>query len=264
MEYIRFWHILPKILFSQIFLFSTIVLIKQHETYSFINTLINNLMITQDHFWNGFIIVFIILSLSWFILMIQEGIIHLIKLIIRKLFKIIFGGKIKYPVFQLNSYEYAQFLFKNNTDEIINYIRISSLAVPDLFAKYKTSSKNAEIYFEDVKNKFISSNNVDLLFNLTYDTSITQEQANADKYKNNIHLLEFSCVLFIIIIADLFVVYGNLFPLIYLLLSLVFWIVISLYFHKQLKVRYSYYLIWSYLDSFRLGDWATMTDREAV
>jgi uncharacterized Tic20 family protein len=137
MEYFRFWHILPKILFSQVFLFSTIVLVKQRDSYSFINSLIKNLMITQDSFWNGFVIVFVILSSSWFILIIQEGVIHIIKLMIRKFLNILLSGKIKYPVLQLDSYQYAQYLFKENANEIVSFIKFSSLAIPDLFSKYK-------------------------------------------------------------------------------------------------------------------------------
>jgi hypothetical protein len=220
-------------------------------------------MITQDNFWNGFIIVFAIISLSWFIQIIQEGIIHLVKLMIRKFLNMLFSRNIVYPALQLDSYQYAQYLFKINADGIIDFVKFSSLAVPEIFTKYKASNKNAETYYDNVKNKFIKSTNLDMLFNLTYDSSLTQEQANAEKFKNNIHLLEFSCFLFPIILIALGSANGNLWLFVYLL-PIIVWILIALYFHKKMKIRYAYYLIWAYTDAFKLGDWANISDREAV
>jgi hypothetical protein len=193
-------------------------------------------------------------------MIIQDAILVLIKMMIKKSVCIFTKKDIKFPLIQLSCFEYARKLFIDNNKDLMNFVKIKTFSTPDLFSEYDMYKKYVKDYYNEINKQFKKIHNIKILEVFTYESSLIQEQAHSDSYRNNNNLLLFSCLLIPVIFVDFYVL--NLFKnhVIFLILYIC-WLPIAYYFFKRMKIKYAYYLLWSYLESFNIGDSAEIADR---
>ena len=259
MVYLRFWYLLPRFIVSLLFAGSLAVLLRGESTYDDLVAVFEYVRVTGTEFWNGFLVVFLLLAIAWLAMVVQQAILipatHVSGRILRMIFK-----ERKVAFASLSAFELGRHLFRENHQEIMDFVNIRAISTPELFEEYKDLKPRIEMYYKMVSDQYLSVEDVNMLDIFTYESSLTQEQAHSDKYKNNIELLQFSLVLLPMLYFDMHVLelYSNWLAFVFLYLL---WGIAVMYYYRRMKYKYAYYLMWSYLESFNIGEPAEIADR---
>jgi len=262
MEYLRFWNRFPKMLLAVIFYVQLHVLLRG-ASFSDDLKLMTDTVKKLGDVASGFALLLIFLSIISIFNLLLSGTAYYAKQILSKCVNTIFHGKILVPWIQYSAMAYAMYLAAQNSLQIRMFYRLKALAIPEVFNNYSIASKQVDAFWKEIVKSVNPSLNLDLALYFSHFIGVTQEQVNSNILRGDVEVIEYSCIVIFLFAFDLFVIYKSMHILMTGIFISVCWLVVVLPFYKKFKTKFAYYLLWSYLDTFSVGELAATSDREA-
>lgn len=153
----------------------------------------------------------------------------------------------------------AKLLFDNYQEDILKWTYLKSWAQPEVFGNVKGLDK----HLDKIREHILNLKSDELLVEIDYYSSVTQEQARKDQMRNRIKEYKHIIVNMLAVIILLNVHYLNFWCIIISTFSYLLFALFILNVIIRIKRSLAFYIINGYVDCFTLGESAKVIDRES-